>query len=287
MPLWSERFKESLPEDEKAREEVLVETLVRVKSWYNNRTRNISANSKASKPTAKGSKHVFKPKQKLQPVQAYQKMFQDELKLKVDAAFKVYEAECIAEGLENKGRLYIHNKIAKEDLTAASPEVLEKVEEYRNSSMEENVPEYLIDARDAMSDEDFDRFMANHRMQRSQDGLTRFVHTHLDKITTQIRGVAIILIGAPEPQNEGNVVTWISSREGEMESNQSFQQYLGPTKFKMLQDWWKDYCKSSFSPEMRKQRALFSAKTLRFLPFMEESSLHPGFKGACHRKHAL
>ncbi|TDL13921.1 hypothetical protein BD410DRAFT_846518 [Rickenella mellea] len=207
--LWSEKFKESLPTDEAKKEKTLakLETRVkRIKNWYNNRTRktdNSGSNLKASKPAAKGSKYVFKAKQKLQPYQAYQKLFQDELKGKVDAEYKIYSDTCLANGEENKGRLFICNKVAKAELASASQDVIARVEAFRNESKEEDVPEYLAAARDDLSEDDFDRYMDNHH------GLTRFVHTSLDKISSQIGGVAIILIGAPEPQNDGNVVTWM------------------------------------------------------------------------------
>lgn len=131
----------------------------RIKAWYGNHTRG--ANVSKSRKVINLQK---KKQKKLQPAQAYSRLFYEErLKVIIDKHWVAHIALNPEDSTKNqKPSLQFRNKIIKELYDSESTEIKERVEAYRDEFLEDEVK-----AEEDLDDEEVDKEEAQRRAKAS------------------------------------------------------------------------------------------------------------------------
>ncbi|KAH6907218.1 hypothetical protein BKA70DRAFT_1428181 [Coprinopsis sp. MPI-PUGE-AT-0042] len=161
---------------------------------------------------------IMPAKRKLQPLQAYSRLFyKDEVRDAYLAARDAYVEECKKANVAPTQEIAFRNQWLKERLEAESEEVKRQVEEYRETESKETV-------------EDEDGATKNARFARNIPKLPKTLQGICQSIHDETGFAVSITVGGPHPMYGGKVVT-LSRHFGKTHSGQTYEEFVGESEY--------------------------------------------------------
>ncbi|KAH6904238.1 hypothetical protein BKA70DRAFT_1432445 [Coprinopsis sp. MPI-PUGE-AT-0042] len=185
---------------------------------------------------------IMPAKRKLQPLQAYSKLFfKDDVRDAYLAARDKYVEECKSTNTAPSQEIAFRNQWLKERLESESDEVKTQVEEYRRSESKETGDE--------------DSATRNGRFARNIPKLPKTLEGICQSIHDETGFVVSITVGGPHPMYGGKLVT-LSRHFGKTHSGQTYEEFVGETEYDHQLAAFDDFLQEKFDESDRKECTL-------------------------------
>ncbi|KIM35207.1 hypothetical protein M413DRAFT_20789 [Hebeloma cylindrosporum] len=216
-------------------------------AWLDQRkpNRTLTANNRTATVNSNGILTIKAKAQprKLQPWQAYHALtYESRWKADINTAWTQYKNDWTAAHPNEKlpkNRFQIMIEFMKENFEAETEEMKSQCEEYRETRQREAASPDTTKSNSAR----------NLEFQEAINSLPRTLATIGESLTSQTGWSVSILMGGPDPESDGAVVTYLS-HTGKTKAGETFEKFLGKT----------DYDQNILVPFERFLHASFSAE---------------------------
>ncbi|KAH6890751.1 hypothetical protein BKA70DRAFT_1234463 [Coprinopsis sp. MPI-PUGE-AT-0042] len=270
---------------EQAQEVVDKRLFGRISQWFPNNTRpgsRVSRLPKFASPALQTEKlesttatrhsrqrfsqsciRIMPAKRKLQPLQAYSRLFyKDGVRDAYLAVRDAYVEECKKAKTAPTQEIAFRNQWLKERLEAESDEIKWQVEEYRETESKE-----MVDDEDPAS--------KNARFARNIPKLPKTLQGICQSIRDETGFAVSITVGGPHPMYGGKVVT-LSRHFGKTHSGQTYEEFVGESEYEHQLALFDDFLHEQFDESDCQERTLETKEGPVHYHEVEEASDNEG-----------
>lgn len=140
---------------------ILTMLVQHLRQWFNNRGKQVKNTSQNTRSTVK----ALVKRQPRQLWQAFAVMYYDPVKVRVDAEYPVYFVEATNNGISKPMSRLSYWKLICLQMFEDCDEATQEEVRRRRAEDTLDMPEYLIEAQDTLSDEEIKRYLGNYRRQ--------------------------------------------------------------------------------------------------------------------------